>query len=206
MDSGIYKITNLINNKIYIGSTVNLKNREYVHFYELKNNKHINPHLQHSFNKYGIDNFKFEILATCPKEYLIKLEQWFLDTQNPELNIYKKAYSPLGYKHKQETKDKLSNLKKGKSRPKWIIDKLKEINTGRKFTKDHKNKLKEAYSKREFKGNRTVLDEVKVKEIKLLLREGKSLSFIGKLYNISSPMISRIKNNIAWKEVSIDGL
>ena len=36
MLSGIYKITNTINNKFYIGSSCNLKNREWQHFNQLK--------------------------------------------------------------------------------------------------------------------------------------------------------------------------
>lgn len=203
LKSGIYKITCKNSSEFYIGSAKNLTQRWITHLYYLKNNKHHNIILQRKYNKYGKDNFRFEILAKCPKEYLIKLEQWFLDNLKPVINIYKTAYSPLGHKHSEQTKRKLSELKKGKSRPKWIIDKLKEINTGKQFTQEHKNKLKEAYSNREFKGNRTVLNEEKVREIKHLLKEGKSLSYIGKIYNISSPMVSRIKNNIAWKEVKI---
>ncbi len=203
LNSGIYKITCKKSSEFYIGSAKDLSQRWIIHLYCLKNNKHHNVILQRKYNKYGQSNFNFEILSKCPKEYLIKMEQWFLGNLNPTLNIYKTAYSPLGHKHSEETKQKLSLLKKGKARPKWIIDKLKEINTGKPFTQEHKNKLKESYSKRKFKGNRTVLNEEKVKEIKLLLKEGKSLSHIGKLYNISSPMVSRIKNNIAWKEVKI---
>lgn len=48
-------------------------------------------HLQRSVNKYGFENFRFEILAICPKEYCVKLEQWFLDTLKPTYNIRKIA-------------------------------------------------------------------------------------------------------------------
>lgn len=203
MKSGIYQISCKNSNEFYIGSAKDLNHRWNTHLYCLKNNKHHNIILQRKFNKYGENNFEFKILSKVPKEYLIKLEQWFLDNLKPSINIYKVAYSPIGFKHSEETKRKLSEQKKGKSRPKQIMDKLKEFNTGKSFSDTHKNNLKLAYSKREFKGNRTILNEEKVKEIKLLLKEGKSLSFISKIYNISSPMVSRIKNNIAWKEVKI---
>ena len=52
MLSGIYKITNIINNKFYIGSAVDLKEREYEHFRRLFKNNHCNILLQNSFNKY----------------------------------------------------------------------------------------------------------------------------------------------------------
>lgn len=203
MKSGVYQISCKNSNDFYIGSAKNLNHRWNTHLYGLKNNKHHNIILQRKFNKYGEENFEFKILSKVPEEYLIKLEQWFLNNLNPSINIYKTAYSPLGFKHSGETRRKLSEQKKGKARPKEIMDKLKEFNTGRSFSENHKNNLKLAYSQRKFKGNRTILNEEKVKEIKLLLREDKSLSFIAKLYNISSPMVSRIKNNIAWKEIII---
>ena len=39
MNSGIYKILNKTNNKVYIGSSVNLKSREYKHFWMLNNKR-----------------------------------------------------------------------------------------------------------------------------------------------------------------------
>ena len=60
--AGIYIIENLINNKIYVGSSINLKRRKYFHFNYLRNNKHGNKHLQLSFNKYGEECFNFKII------------------------------------------------------------------------------------------------------------------------------------------------
>lgn len=105
--SGIYKITNKINNKFYIGSTINLYCRYYNHLKDLIKNTHCNEYLQRSFNKYGNDSFTFEIIATCPKEYLLKLEQWFINNLKPNYNICKKAGNSLGYKHSEKTKSKM---------------------------------------------------------------------------------------------------
>lgn len=58
----IYKITNLKTKKIYIGSTKNPKYREYSHFSNLRLNKHLNKKLQQDFNKFGIKNFKYEVV------------------------------------------------------------------------------------------------------------------------------------------------
>ena len=63
--SGIYKITNIINNKLYIGKSINLFQRKSQHFSKLRKNEHKNFKLQGSVNKYGIDNFKFEVLEYC---------------------------------------------------------------------------------------------------------------------------------------------
>lgn len=64
---GIYKITCLINLKCYIGKSENIENRLKQHKSHLTYNKHINLDLQSDFNKYGIDNFKFETLFKVEK-------------------------------------------------------------------------------------------------------------------------------------------
>jgi len=51
--SGIYKIINLKNNKIYIGSSICIIKRWYHHKYHLINNNHSNCYLQNAWNKYG---------------------------------------------------------------------------------------------------------------------------------------------------------
>lgn len=114
MTSGIYQIRNIINNKLYIGSSSrNLLFRRNQHFSELNNNKHPNKKLQNSFNKHGKNNFIFEILSKCPPEYCIKLEQWFIDNLKPEYNIRKLANSNKGIKLSEEHKLKISSSKKG---------------------------------------------------------------------------------------------
>ena len=54
--AGIYKISNLSNDKFYIGSSVNLYNRFHTHSTKLKSNIHKSKHLQSSYNKYGKDS------------------------------------------------------------------------------------------------------------------------------------------------------
>jgi group I intron endonuclease len=78
MGSGIYCIKNIINNKVYIGSSINLNGREYKHFWMLKKNKHDNQFLQNSFNKYGEKSFVFEVLEECHPELLINLENYHI--------------------------------------------------------------------------------------------------------------------------------
>jgi group I intron endonuclease len=72
MISGIYQIKNLKNNKIYIGSSKNIKERFLQHKYNLKNNKHCNPILQNSWNKYGEENFEFIIIEIINNTLLIE--------------------------------------------------------------------------------------------------------------------------------------
>jgi group I intron endonuclease len=63
----IYRITNMINNKYYIGSAESFARREWQHRNDLKRGVHKNPHLQASWNKYGEDAFVFEVLEEVPE-------------------------------------------------------------------------------------------------------------------------------------------
>lgn len=125
--SGIYKITNLINNKFYIGSGKCIRKRFYHHKTMLKHNKHTNSYLQRSWNKYGENNFKFEILVICPKEYRIKLEQWFLDNMKPDYNICKNASCPNPAIVTDEYRKQTSLRFKGKKQsPEWISNRIEK--------------------------------------------------------------------------------
>ena len=116
MKSGIYRITNTENGKIYIGSAVNLKQRKSQHLSRLRRNKHWNNHLQHSYNKYGESSFKFDTIMHCLKEHLIFFEQKHIDKYNLKKELYNlspTAGSPLGFKHTDETKAKMSKIHMG---------------------------------------------------------------------------------------------
>lgn len=91
MTSGVYKIVNKINNKIYIGSsTRSIKRRFWEHLVKLKNNKHVNKHLQHAFNLYGEENFAFEVIKYCAAEQCLIEEQYYKD-------FYKSYNEDFGY-------------------------------------------------------------------------------------------------------------
>lgn len=79
---GIYKIENLINKKLYVGSSNNIKRRWGEHIKSLNNNLHPNKHLQFSWNKYGQNNFTFNVLEECEEYNLLEREQFYIDDLN----------------------------------------------------------------------------------------------------------------------------
>ena len=69
---GIYEIRNNLNNKVYVGKSINIENRFIHHKYLLNKDfcdKNCNRHLFNSVKKYGIDNFSFNIIEDLSLNY-----------------------------------------------------------------------------------------------------------------------------------------
>jgi len=139
--SGIYQIQSKSNNKIYVGSAVNLRGRKQHHFQDLKHNKHHSIYLQRHYNKYGKDDLQFSILEFCEKEKLIEREQFYIDTLKPEFNICKIAGSCLGIFHSEETKKKNSAARIGKPLSEKTKKKMSKAHNGHPVSKETKQKL-----------------------------------------------------------------
>lgn len=76
---GIYQISNLVNGHFYIGSSCDLSRRCKKHRSLLRCGKHVNSHLQNAFNKYGEENFVFELIELCDAESRLDIEQYWID-------------------------------------------------------------------------------------------------------------------------------
>lgn len=148
---GVYKIINISNGDFYIGSSSNLERREKEHFRLLAKNKNHSILLQRAYNKYGKNNFKFEILEECDKCDIIVLEQYYMDKLNPKYNICKaNVTNLLGYKHTSVTKFKIGISNKNKTHPNFgwksqIIQKLdnlgnviQDYNSLKEYALEHK--------------------------------------------------------------------
>lgn len=147
--SGIYKITNLTNQMFYIGSSQNLIKRWRDHRSVLNVNTHKNIYLQNAWNKYGKVNFEFEILEIVALEFLIEREQHWIDhtkcyNRTIGYNLSPTAGNCAGFIHTQETRLKLSALRKGKPR-----------------TEEAKAAIKEGWKKRKERGS--VSEETRAK-------------------------------------------
>lgn len=144
--SGIYLITNIIENKNYVGRSVNCFERFSKHKSLLRKNIHHNQHLQNSWNKYGNENFIFEIIDECYIEYLPSLENWWCNMLNVHDREYGYNIEPTGSFGRicasNETKEKIriSNTGKKCSEETKLI--LREINTGKKCSEETKSILR----------------------------------------------------------------
>lgn len=85
---GIYSITNIINNKKYIGYSIDIARRWQTHKRDLKNNKHENEHLQNAYNLYGEDSFVYEIIEECKENQLKEHEKYWIKYYNSKENGY----------------------------------------------------------------------------------------------------------------------
>lgn len=89
--SGIYKITNVVNDKYYVGSSKDIYKRLEQHIRNLRLSKHCNQKLQHAWNKYSEQRFIFEIIEECEIQKLYEREQYYLDLNVNGYNIGRTA-------------------------------------------------------------------------------------------------------------------
>ena len=93
---GIYKISNIITNDLYVGSSSRITRRWDRHRSELKRGIHPNKHLLNSWNKYGEENFKFEVIEELDfpisydnniiREFLESREEYYINLLKPQFN------------------------------------------------------------------------------------------------------------------------
>lgn len=107
--SGVYKITNLINNKIYIGCSKNISSRYRSHICNLKQGKSECRILQKAIIKYGFINFSFEVIEVCDNYY--EREIVLLQELKPEYNIV--IETKIRREISKESRQLMSDKRKG---------------------------------------------------------------------------------------------
>lgn len=117
---GIYMIKNKINGNIYIGQAADIYERWREHISLLRRGKHVNNHLQRAWNKYGDDNFEFSIVEECSENALNDREIYWITEYDSYHNGYNQTLGGggvRGFKHDEETKQRISESLKGENAP-----------------------------------------------------------------------------------------
>lgn len=147
----IYAITNIVNDKQYVGQAVVKYKRWKNHRIALRCNKHENKHLQSAYNKYGEAAFIYTVLEIISDVSLLdEREQYWmdkLDCVDPKgYNLQPIAGSSRGYKHSIETKMKWSEQRKGKKRSAQFALSVSIRMTGKIITEDTRQKLVDSHT------------------------------------------------------------
>ena len=126
---GIYSITNKINNKKYIGYSIDIKRRWATHKRNLKNNKHENDHLQKAYNKYGENAFKYQIVEECTQEELKNKEKYWIAFYDSKNNGYNMSEGGDGILNPTEdVRKKISEALKGEKNGMYGVHLIGELN------------------------------------------------------------------------------
>ena len=188
----IYKIICAANNRIYIGSSINVYKRWHNHRYELNNKKHHAPYLQHAWSKYGEDSFSFEIIEKLEtNEFIIDREQFWMDyynSYNPKygFNSNSKAEGNHVRRWTDDQRIKYSKSRKGKKASQTLLDALQK---SRKVGSE---------------SNLSSIDELKVVAIINSINEGLTPKEVAKLHSVGINCVRTIYLRKTWTHITKD--
>jgi group I intron endonuclease len=217
---------NLINGKVYIGRARNPEKRWRAHCRISNRPNDKNHQLIHkAIRKYGNSNFLFKVVQelNSHKESKISEQYWITFYQSNVAkygndfgyNLTDGGEGLTGYKHNQITKEKISFANSGKLRS--LSDKKERSNFstgkgnpmfGRHHTNESVNRMsltrKENGTARGANNSKAKLNETQVKEIKLMLKEGKlQQKEIATIYNVRASAIQKIASGKNWDHITI---
>lgn len=134
----VYLIVNRLNDRVYVGKTIDPVKRWNDHVYAAK---HCDTHLYRSMRKDGVDNFEFRLVSEWPTEEAAFDEERrvIAELKNVGTVLYNETLGGdgiLGYRHTDETRQKISAAQRGKP----------GRNTGRrwKMSEETKRRISEA--------------------------------------------------------------
>ncbi len=204
----VYKITNLINNKIYIGKTYDPYGRWQSHLNTAKHKfSNTYSYIHKAINKYEKENFSFEIIfeTNSEEESLSKEKEFILqyNSKNSKFgyNLTDGGDGISGFKYSDEQKLALSTRMKGRFDGELnpFFGQKHTDETRIKISKARKNSSNENYLGE--KSSQAKLTEIQVIDIKTKYLEGIIVKELKKNYNVSKGCINSIIYNDTWKNV-----
>lgn len=129
---------------VYVGSSVDVANRQRYHFRNLQRGTHRNAHLQNTWNKYGAADFQFAVLEECDPAILIEREQFWMNAMPswPTCNIAIAAGNGMqGRKHSADVIERIRAAGTGRRHSDAARHKMSESRMGIQFSEEHIRKL-----------------------------------------------------------------
>jgi group I intron endonuclease len=182
MESGIYKITNIQTNHVYIGQSVVVKRRLRRHTQQLRDGIHENSYLLRHYNKYGKDNFTFEIIEYCSLDEMDMRECYWIDYYD-SMNRAKGYNLESGGNPQKVLSEETKEKKRGKNNPMY----------GKKWNENQRNGIPIAN-----RGNSNLLVEKDVENIKIRIASGATRTEIAKEYGLHISTVSKITRGKNW--------
>jgi group I intron endonuclease len=147
--TGVYKIVNKVNGRVYYGSAQESFNKRWSkHQRELLGNIHHCYHLQDDYDIYGPSVFDYFIILECDVRDCLMYEQMYIDAYwdggDRCYNIAMDATSPMKgrtYQHTEEAKKAIGNNNKGKKRTPEVKERIRQSKLGTKASVETKAKL-----------------------------------------------------------------
>lgn len=171
---GIYKIENLVNGKVYIGQSVDIKARWSCHKSEFNKNIHSGVHFQRAWNKYGASNFKLTIIEECEEPLLNEKEIFYIE-------LYQSNNPEYGY-----------NCESGGREGKKINEELKKYLS---------KKIREYFDKTEIVPTAKLKKEEVIMIKKLLFDGEMTLKEIADMFNINSTNVVKIRDGKTYTKI-----
>lgn len=148
----IYKVTNIINGKIYIGQTKQrLPRRRTIHHNEAKSNRSPNSAFHKAIRKYGKKAFEWEVLCECDsfddmnEKEIFYIKEYDSYVKEHGYNMTYGGDGTLGHKPSEETRKKMSESSFNKGKPGFFRDKKhtkESIEKSKRYGVDNGNSKK----------------------------------------------------------------
>lgn len=223
----LYRITNIVNNKIYIGQTNNPNLRWSQHKSSAKYKK-TSQIITRALTKYGANMFTFEVIATCISQSDTDATEETLIQQYDSRNLKKGYNVAAGGNIAHNTPEILAKISKslkkyykthsGCNKGKTFSEKWKRnmsiaamgklgTNKGKHFPNDWKMKISSSLTNKPQLSKRRFSSETESEICRLYSEENKSTYFLGKQFNCQRSLIKDIllRNNIQIRQSNYTG-
>lgn len=223
---GIYKITNLVNQKVYIGKSKNIRERWNAHIRDsnvsedkwVANIRGVNTPLHRAIRKYGTNNFAFEIIEECPEpalndreKYWIKYYNTFRTENGYNCTLGGDGYVCGGDENAPSSKltQKQVDFIKEKLKDKWSAKQIQEyipqaslytisnINCGRQWIDEQEEYPLSRY------GNKRKFSDEEVICIRKEYQQGKTQKELSAKYGVSLTALAYIVQGVSYSELPL---